>query len=88
MVRRQKALATRGLNRNYNRTLKYVFKSASVDAIRNGSFKKYNEELIKKGLRPEIARVCVSRKLAAIVLAIWKQEVEFDVEKMRTTTKV
>jgi transposase len=83
IVRRRKALATRGLNRNYNRTVKRIFKSAAVHAIREEPFKRYYEALVKRGLAPEIARVCVSRKLAAVALTIWKHEVEFDVDDLR-----
>ena len=82
LVKRRKALATRGLNSNYNRTIKHVFKSASVKAIREEPFKTYYQGLIKRGLSPEIARVCVSRKLAAVALAVWKKEVEFDVKRL------
>jgi hypothetical protein len=55
IVRRPKALATRGLNVNYNRTMKEVFKSASVGAIQREPFKSYYQALIEKGLSREIA---------------------------------
>ena len=82
LVKRPKALATRGLNTNYNRTIKHVFKSAAIYAIRTEPFKSYHEGLIQRGLSREIARVCVSRKLAAVTLAVWKREVAFDVKRL------
>lgn len=80
--RRKKVIATRGLNRNFNRTLKNVFKSAAESAIRNEEFKKYHQGLMDKRMRPEMARLTVARKIAAITLALWKKKEEFDPERM------
>jgi len=73
-----KATATRGLNRNFNHRLKQVFKSAALDAIRRGQFKKYSQHQKERGLKAELVRVQMARKLAAIVLAIFKSGEEFD----------
>jgi len=80
--RRKKVIATRGLNQNFNRTLKNVFKSAAESAQRTEVFKKYYQQLIDKRIRPEMARLTVARKIAAITLAIWKKKEEFDPERM------
>jgi transposase len=70
--RAKKAAATRGLTRNHNRTLKHVFKSAAQAASRCEPFKSWYAGLLAKGLRPELARVTMARKIAAITLAVWK----------------
>jgi transposase len=80
--RRKRAVATRGLNRNFNRTLKYVFKGAALQATISGPFKPYYERLRAKGQRPEIARLTVARKIAAITLAVWKKAEGFDANKL------
>jgi transposase len=81
-VRRVKQRATtRGLTQSHNRTLKYVFKSAALTASRCGPFKAWYAELLARGLRPELARVTVARKIAAITLAIWKKGETFDTGK-------
>ncbi|MBO0722442.1 MAG: hypothetical protein J2P41_16570, partial [Blastocatellia bacterium] len=37
--------------------------------------------LIDDGVRPELARVSVARKLASIALAVWQRREEFDAKK-------
>jgi len=80
--RRRKPAATRGLNRNFNRRLKKAFKSAALDAIKTEPLKSYYQGLIQRGLRPELARLNVARKLAAVVLSLWKKGEKFDQEKL------
>jgi transposase len=76
--RRKRAPETRGLTRSHNRTLKYVFKGAALTASRCEPFKTWYAELLARGLRPELARVTVARKIAAITLAVWKAGESFD----------
>lgn len=77
--RKRKPLQTRGLNQNYNRTLKAVFKGAAASAVQQHTeIKKYYEGLCAQGLRPELARLTVARKLAAIVLSLWKKGERYD----------
>jgi transposase len=83
VTRRVKASATRGLNRNFNHRLKQVFKSAALEAIKRGEFKTYYEKQKTQGLKPELVRVQLARKLAAIVLSIFKSGEEFDQQRLR-----
>ena len=76
--RRQVKQETRGLNEDYNRRLKSVFKSAATHACSCGVYKEYYEKLVAGGMRPEMARLSVARKLAAAVLAVWKKGESFD----------
>lgn len=80
--RRKKALQTRGLNKNFNRMLKAVFKGAAKTAIAQEPFKNYYQKLIDKKMRPEMAILTVSRKLSAITLAILKKGEKFDPERV------
>lgn len=70
--RTKKAAETRGLTRSHNRTLKHVFKGAAQAASRCEPFRSWYAGLLAKGLRPELARVTVARKIAAVTLAVWK----------------
>ncbi len=79
--RRRLKIETRGLNEDYNRRLKSVFKSAATHACSCGVYKEYYEKLVAGGMRSEMARLSVARKLAAAVLAVWKKGESFD-EKM------
>jgi transposase len=78
--------ATRGLNQNYNRRLKKIFKSAALVGTLKEPFKPYYEQLLAKGLRPELARLTLARKIAAITLAVWKKGERFDPEKLTKLT--
>ena len=80
--RTRKAVTTRGLTQNHNRTLKYVFKGAALTASRCEPFKSWYAELVERGLRPELARVTIARRIAAITLAVWKSGEAFDADKL------
>jgi transposase len=72
--RKRKPIQTRGLNQNHNRTLKAVFKGAAASAVQqHAEVKEYYQRLCANGMRPEMAQLTVARKLAAIVLSLWKK---------------
>jgi transposase len=81
-VHRTRKAATRGLTQSHNRTLKYVFKSAALTASRCEPFKAWYAELVERGLRPELARVTIARRIAAVTLAVWKSGEAFDADKL------
>jgi transposase len=72
---------TRGLNRNFNRTLKEIFKGAAFTVILQPAstpFRATYERLCEQGTRPNLAQLTVARKLAAAALAMWKNEEVYD----------
>jgi hypothetical protein len=72
--RKRNPIQTRGLNQNHNRTLKAVFKGAAASAVQqHAEINEYYEGLCASGMRPEMAQLTVARKLAAIVLSLWKK---------------
>lgn len=73
---------TRGLNHNYNRRLKRIFKSAALSGSSRAPFKAYYEALLERGLAPELAQVTLARKIAAITLTLWKRGADFDLQKL------
>ena len=78
-VRRRRAPLTRGLNRNHNRVLKDVFKSAATAATaRPGPLQDFYRGLLARGMRDELARVTLTRKLAAVTLRLWKKGERYD----------
>jgi transposase len=77
-VRRERGARTRGLNEQYNHRLKAVFKSAALAALKDETMRRYYERLRARGLRAELARVQVARKLAAVSLAVWKLGQSYD----------
>jgi transposase len=78
-VRRRRAPLTRGLNRNHNRVLKNVFKGAATAATaRPGPLQDWYRSLVARGMREELARVTLTRKLAALTLRLWKKGERYD----------
>jgi transposase len=71
----------RGLNHNYNRVLKNVFKGAALTAAYRGPFKKVFDQRVANGTAPNIALVILARKIASITLALWKKGEKFDIER-------
>jgi transposase len=86
VVRSRKPLATRGLNRNCNRRLKEVFIGAAVSGSRREPYSSYVAGLQQTGMRAEMARLTLARKIAAITLRIWKKGEVFDPKKLNSTT--
>jgi transposase len=79
VVRRRRAPRTRGLNRNHNRVVKDVFKGAATAATaRPGALQDFYHRLLTHGMRPELARVTLTRKLAALTLRLWKRGERYD----------
>jgi transposase len=72
---------TRGLNFNHNRMLKAIFKGAATTVIAhcgpNPLRESYDRQL-ENGTKPNLAKLTVARQIAAIVLAMWKTEREYD----------
>jgi hypothetical protein len=40
--------------------------------------------LLDKGMKAEMARLTLARKIAAIALTLWKKEERFDAEQLKT----
>jgi len=82
--RSKKPLSVRGLNQNCNHDLKNLFKGAAiVAAIKPGPFQEFYAALLAKGMRPEMARLTLARKIATIALLIWKKGVCFDAQYLK-----
>jgi transposase len=82
-VRRRRAPLTRGLNRNHNRLLKNVFKSAATAATaRPGALQTFYQHLVAGGMREDLARVTLTRKLAALTLRLWKTGEPYDATQL------
>ncbi len=87
LERNRKQVEIRGLNRNYNHDLKNLFKGAAVvAATKPGPFAEFYAELLARGMRPEMARLTLARKIATIVLIVWKRGVCFDAQHLKPQT--
>ncbi len=79
-------MSLRGLNRNHNHELKNIFKGAAIIAAKAGPFQEFYTALVAKGIRPEMARLTLARKIAAITLLVWKKGVSFDAQHLKPQT--
>jgi hypothetical protein len=74
---------TRGLNPYHNRVLKNVFKGAATAATaRPGPLQDFYHGMIARGMREQLARVTLTRKLAALTLRLWKRGEHYDPTKL------
>ena len=86
-VRRRRAPMTRGLNPNHNPVLKDVFKGAATGAVaRPGPLQDLYRKMVDRGMRTEMARVTLARKLAALTLRLWKTGERYDPAKLTVHT--
>jgi len=77
--RRRRAPLTRGLNRNHNPTVKNILRSMATDAARRpGPLQDWYQKMLIGGMREELARVTLTRKLAGITLRLWKTGGAYD----------
>jgi transposase len=87
LLRAKRQISIRGLNRNHNHDLKNLFKSAAtVAAAKPGPFQEFYDALVAKGIKPEMARLTLARKIAAITLTVWKKGVRFDAKYLKPQT--
>ena len=83
----KRPVSLRGLNRNHNHELKNIFKGAAIiAATKAGPFQEFYAALVAKGIRPEMARLTLARKIAAITLIVWKKGVSFDAQYLKPQT--
>ena len=85
VLRSKKPQQLRGLNQNHNHEMKEIFKSTATRAsCGRGPFHDFYAALLAKGMKPEMARLTLARKIAAITLTLWKKEERFDAEQLKT----
>jgi transposase len=85
LQRSKKPQQLRGLNSDHNHVMKEIFKSAATSAShRPGPFGDFYTQLLAKGIKPEMARLTLARKIAAITLTVWKKGAHFDAEQLKT----
>jgi len=74
------------LNLNFNRMLKDVFKGAATTVLQQGGeeplYSEYQRQTLG-GAKPDLAKVTLARKIAAISLTMWKNEEKYDPKKRK-----
>ena len=85
-LQRSKKNSVRGLNQNCNHDLKNMLWGRVVASSKPGPFQEFYAALLAKGMRPEMARLTLARKIATIVLIVWKKGVSFDAQHLKPQT--
>jgi transposase len=83
-LRRRADVPTRGLTRKRNGMLKCVFKGAALTVVQklpDHPLHQHYQRLVAGGTGPHLARLTLARRIAAVTLAIWKREEDYEVEK-------
>lgn len=84
LQRSKKGPRVRGLNRNHHHVLKWIFKSAATRACtKPGPLQDFYLGLLEEGMRPDMARLTLARKIAAIALTLWKKGERFDAQRLK-----
>jgi transposase len=82
---KSRVIQTRGLSFSHNRMLKMIFKGAATTVIaHSGSnpLRSGYDRQLNAGTKPNLAKLTVARKVAAIGLAMWKREERCDPERL------
>ena len=74
----------RGLNYNYNRAMKSVFKGAAK-TVADSVWKSHFQAMVAAGKPESLALVTLARKIASITLAVWKKGERYDHRKLKMT---
>jgi transposase len=84
-VRRSKKLPSiRGLNQDHTHDLKRsIQRFGHYGSARPGPFQDFYQAALTKGIKPTMARLTLTRKIAAITLTLWKKGENFDAEKLK-----
>lgn len=72
---------TRGLTRKRQPVLKSIFKGAATTVITQlpeDPLHAHYQRMLESGIRPNLAKLTVARRIAAIVLSMWKREEVYD----------
>jgi transposase len=74
-----------GLNQNHNHEMKRIFMRTAMSASRcAGPLQDFYAGLLAKGMKPDMARLTLARKIAAITLTLWKKGERFDAEHLKS----
>jgi transposase len=83
LVVSSKGMMVRGLNPNHNARLKAIFKGAALNACqRPGPLRQAYERCLREGMKEHLARLTIARKIATLVLTLWKRGERFDAKRL------
>lgn len=85
---RKPTTQTRGLNRNRHPELKSIFTGAATTIIQHLPNHPLHQDFVRMteaGIKPNLAKLTLARRIAATTLAMWKHQEDYDPSKQRRT---
>lgn len=83
---RKPVAQTRGLNRNRQPVLKAIFKGAATTVIQQMTSHPLHQDfqrMTDAGIKPNLAKLTLARRIAAATLAMWKHQEDYDPSKSK-----
>lgn len=83
--KRGQVARTAGLSKQANLTLKCLFKGAAqtvIQALHDDPLYRHYVRLLDAGTKPDLARLTIARRVAAITLSLWKNEEVYDPKRI------
>lgn len=80
---------TRGLNRNFNHTLKRIFKSAATTVLGRADDEplyRHYLRLLDGGTKPNLAKLTIARQIGSIMLSVWRNQEVYDPKRLERVT--
>jgi transposase len=80
---------TRGLNHNRHPLLKSIFKGAATTVIQKSPdhpLHKNYQRMLAAGIKPNLAKLTMARRIAAAMLAMWKHNEVYDTKRSEPKT--
>jgi hypothetical protein len=77
---------TRGLNRNRHPELNAIFKGAATTVVQQMPSHPLHQDfqrMTDAGIKPNLAKLTLARRIAAATLAMWKHQEDYDPSKTR-----
>jgi hypothetical protein len=86
---RSQVQQTRGLTRKRHPLLKSVFKGAATTVIAQlpeHPLHKDYERMLEAGIKPNLAKLTLARRIAATVLSMWKHQEAYDPKRQKSVS--
>lgn len=84
LARSRKPVLVLGLNLNHHHDLKALFKDAAASVVAHpGPLRDFYATRVAQGMKPELARLTLARKIACLVWTLWKKGERFNAQYLK-----
>jgi transposase len=84
LTRSRKPVLVLGLNTNHHHVLKAIFKDAAASTLAHpGPLREFYAARVAQGVKPQLARLTLARKIASLTLNLWKKGERFNAQHLK-----